>query len=120
MTGHDFSESIVTSSNPPKNGRSPFVGPSNAKSKHRERLSQQQHASENQLSNRVGIDSDEDEGQTKRMAELIVSKSPKKKRKITSEAERSPTQTLLIRQGEKKSNDGDFKVDSQNGKLAKD
>lgn len=84
---------------------------------------QSANSSVNQLSNRVEIDSDEDEGQAIRMAELIVSKPPNKKRKLRSKAERSPAQTLLIRQREKRSNEarnGDFKVDPQNSKVAKD
>jgi hypothetical protein len=72
------------------------------------------NSSMNQLSNSLQIDSDEDEGKTMGIAELIVSKPPKKKRETT------PTRTLLIRQGEKKTRNADFKVDPQNSKVAKD
>ena len=67
----------------------------------RTELAQAQSASSsvNQLLSCVNIDSGENEGNQTRMAEVTVSKPPKKKKKPTSE------RTLLTHQGEKKRDD---------------
>jgi hypothetical protein len=53
----------------------------------------------------VPVEVDSDEGQMTRMEEVIVSKPPRKKRRVTSDAETAPARTPLTHQVGKKSHD---------------